>query len=748
MEIYLTRDKMLKKEYLIKLAIILLIFVIGFSLRVNSVHLNGIPNDEKSCYEDQNGLPYMYDMDSYYNYRLTKNYLDHGYLGDAIINGTEWDLHSYYPPGVPIDYPPLIVYITAFIYKLVNLFSQIPLLTVSFWIPTLIAPLCGIPAYFIVSRITNDYGGITAGILAVTSPLYFVRSVPGWFDTDMFNILFPLLIILFFFEAFKINNNRIRIIFAGLSAFSMFIFALAWGGWQYLFYIISIFCIFYVLWMKIKNKNIKKIACISGIFIFGSIILIYVFTGIQNIVSLISGIFELIRITGNQCAWAPWPNAYIFITELQPPSLKDTIGGIGFVLSGLAISGVFLIFKILKDKKLKERFLNEMNWFFYSFLIIWILIGICSLKEGVRFILLIVPPLVIIAGITVGIIKECFDHLDKKRLNKILSLFVLILIIIFSILPVYDVSNSLTPRMNDNLWDTSVWINNNTSADTVVISSWVYGHFFTAIANRSVVFDGRLGYIETLPVRNYDDLYTFGNESPSVAREYWTDKAFSTSNANLSLGIFRTLATSGDLSWIILGEYTKNTSKSVEILNNILGVDKKTAAGILINNYSLNQAQANNVLKYTHPDNPKPFVVVTYSKMIYGGYWILNFGEWDFENDNSPNYFYSFGKLTVNNDILKTDDGIFMNLKTQYIKWNNDTPYCAIIIKDSKINKLYISENSDFCVILNMDDNKSAILNKKFENSTFTKLILEKNNTDNFKSIYKKNDVTVWKFNS
>ena len=89
-----------------------------------------------------------------------------------------------------------------------------------------------------------------------------------------------------------------------------------------------------------------------------------------------------------------------------------------------------------------------------------------------------------------------------------------------------------------------------------------------------------------------------------------------------------------------------------------------------------------------------------------------------------------------------------MNLKTQYIKWNNDTPYCTIIIKDSKINKLYINENSDFCVILNMDDNKSTILNKKFENSTFTKLILEKNNTDNFKSIYKKNDVTVWKFNS
>ncbi len=739
---------MLKKEHFIKLIIILLIFFIGFSLRVDSSHLPGISSDEKVFYEDQNGLPYMYDMDSYYNYRMTQDYLDHGYLGDAVINGTEWDLHSYYPPGVPMDYPPLIAYITSFIYKLLSIFTPVSLLSVSFWIPAFIAPLCGIPAYFIVSRLTNDYGGIAAGILVVTSPLYFVRSVPGWFDTDMFNVLFPLLIILFFFEAFKSNDARTCTIFACLSSISMFIFALAWDGWQYLFYIISIFCIFYVLWRIIKKKDIKKIVYISGIFILGSISLICIFTGVLNIVSLTSGIFEIIKITGNQGIWAPWPNAYTFITELQPPSLKDAINGIGFVLSGLAIFGIFIIFKVLKDERLKKLFLNEMNWFFYSFLIVWTVIGICSLKEGIRFILLLVPPLVILAGITAGIIKEFFDNLNKKQLNKLLSLSVLILIVLFSILPVYNASADLVPRMNDDLWDTAVWINNNTSNDTVVISSWVYGHFFSAVADRPVVFDGRLGYIETLPVRSYENTYIFSNKSPSVAREYWIDRAFSTSNENLSFGIFRMLATSGDLSWLTLERYTQNMSKSVEILNEILPVDRKTAEIILINNYSLSQSQADNVLKYTHPNNSTPFVLVTYSKMIDNGYWIFNFGEWNFEIDKSPNYFYSFGKIKEYQNILKTDDGIVMNLKTQYVKWNNKTPYCVIIIEKGKIKKNYINKNSNFCVVLNIDDKKSSILNKHFENSTFTKLVLEKHSTNNFKSIYKKNDVNVWKFNS
>jgi dolichyl-diphosphooligosaccharide--protein glycosyltransferase len=55
------------------LLIILIIFSIGFFLRVESVNLSGIPDNEKSFYQDQNGLPYMYELDSYYNYRLTEN---------------------------------------------------------------------------------------------------------------------------------------------------------------------------------------------------------------------------------------------------------------------------------------------------------------------------------------------------------------------------------------------------------------------------------------------------------------------------------------------------------------------------------------------------------------------------------------------------------------------------------------------------------------------------------------------------
>lgn len=59
---------MSKKKLAITITIISIIFLVGFILRLESTHLYGISSDEKAYYQDQNGLPYMYEPDSYYNY--------------------------------------------------------------------------------------------------------------------------------------------------------------------------------------------------------------------------------------------------------------------------------------------------------------------------------------------------------------------------------------------------------------------------------------------------------------------------------------------------------------------------------------------------------------------------------------------------------------------------------------------------------------------------------------------------------
>ncbi len=748
-----------KRNISITLAIILIIFLVGFSLRVESVQISGIPSDEKAFYEDQNGLPYMYELDSYYNYRLTKNYIDHDYLGDIIINGTEWDLHSYYPLGVPIDYPPLIVYITTFIYKIVNLFSSTPLIVVCFWLPAFIGPLSGVVAYLFVRRFTNEYGAATAGILMTIAPFYFIRTVPGWFDTDMFNIIFPLLVIWFFFEAINSKNNIKRIIFTSLSVISMLFFAMAWDGWQYYFYLIVIFSIFYIIWHKLRGGKVKNFLYIEGGFIIGTLLLVTIFTGYLDVIALFIRPFQLLEMIGSNNLWIPWPNIYISVSELAKPTLEHVISGVGIAFFG-GIFGFLWVFRVLINENLKKRFLDRMSGVFFSFLILWTIIGFFALTEGSRFMLLIIPPLVLSTGIMAGLCVSYLDILknsakstifkDRRNLTKIISIMIVLLFIIPAVANVSASFSSFIPGANDDLWTASQWINNNTSNDTVIISDWSYGHFFTAIANRPVVFDGRLGYIETLPIRNYDSAYTFGNKSPSVAREYWIDRAFETDNESLSLGIFKMITTDGDLGYLTMDNYTKNTTKTVEILNNILGINKDEALTVMTENYSLSLREAQNVLKYTHPDSPRPFVLVTTNNMVNKGYWTFYFGTWNFNKIKGNDLTYTFGNIDINNDILNSSNGILMNLKTGNVTWDGQIPYSTIIIKNDNIEKHQFNKNSTFDIIINADSNKSVLIDKWFENSLFTKLVIEKSNSTNFKPIYKDNTVTVWKssFNS
>lgn len=742
---------MSKKQAAITVTLILIIFMVGFVLRVESTTIPGIPSDEKAYYEDQSGNPYMYELDSYYNYRLTKNYLDHGYMGDTIINGREWDMHSYAPSGVPMDYPPLIVYITALIYKFINLFSSVPLLTICFWLPAFTGPLAGVVAYFFVGRFTNRYGAFAAGIFAVTAPIYFTRSVPGWFDTDMFNVFFPLLVTWIFVEAVQAKEIKNKMILSTLAAISMFLFALGWNGWQYQFYLLVAFTVLYILWRKFKGNEVKNLIYTTAVFFTFTLVLVGVFTGLLNILKLFNSIPELFSLTSAQGLWAPWPDIYVSVSELAVPSWEEVVSGVGPAFAG-GILGLIWIFRILINKKLKKRFLSKMTWFFYVLLIVWTLVGILSLKEGTRFILLLVPPMVVSSGIMVGIAVDYLSLLKKsekfpifrrnENLIKALALFILLLVTVPAVFGAYETFPGLKPGADDDLWNAAIWMSNNTPEDTVIISDWDYGHLLSAVADRPVSFDGRTAYIETLPSRQFDSAYPFGSQSPSTSREYWIYKAFVTDNESLSLGIFNMIATSGDMGYTTLDKYTGNTTKSVEILNNILGVDRGAAEIVLTKNYGLNQTSAEDVLQYTHPVNPRHFVVLTYG--LSGVYWIFHFGSWDFNKMQGGNYTYSYGDIKIDENTLDTTNNIKMDLKTGNVVWNGKTPYSVINITDGTVETHYINKNSNFCIVFLMNNMQSIVIDKQFENSTFTKLWLERSNSTVFKSIYENQNAAIW----
>ena len=770
------------------LILIILVFLLVFSLRIQSAYLPGVPEELKSNFQDQNGLPYFSEIDSYYNYRLTQDYLDHNYLGDLILNSTSWDLHSYFPSGRPAVYPPLIVYITSFAYKLANFFVNIPLNEVAIWIVPFIASLAIIPAYLFVRRITNDYGGIAAGILIGTAPAYFTHTFAGFFDTDMFNMLFPILIVGFFIVSIPAKNIKIRSSYAALSAAFLLVYSTAWEGWWYIFYIIVSTAVVYILISSymFEMETIKSFKHYSDkinyfirqptlfsliIFVVLSISLLSIYLGPFGLID------TLTRSVGNSqlhasIQSASYPNVYISVDELKIPSIIEILGKVGGIIPFIfgILSIPWLIWKLkpgnVKDEKSKtkrnaERIksnddktvnsdLIKKNYLLYTILfIIWILITGFALTQGSRFIQQFSIPLMLGAGVLVGLMVPYFaKHIKNKRYLTPTVLILIALAVYAPLSSSYMFSSSIYPNVDDSMYNSLTWIKYNTPSDTVITSWWDFGHLFTAVADRPVTFDGG---------------------SQNTPRAYWVGKALLTNNENLSAGILRMLTSSGDQGYLTLENYTHNTVKSVEILNKILPVSKQTAQGILTKDYNLTPDQAKNVLQYTHPAKPSPHILLLNNMYLLSkSYWWSYFGSWNFQNNTGKGYSYSAQQATsrqVNGTtIISAQNGIVAQIKGtkvvvsfQYMQ-NNQIhvlePHKLIMVQnnDVLINQI-ISNSSSFSIILVKENNSylAVLMNKELEDSIFTRLYLTNGaGLSKFKLIHKEgrtidpSGVMVW----
>lgn len=319
-------------------SIILILIVLGvaFFLRTQSANLAAVSDEYIDYFQDPDGLPYFTEMDSYYNLRLTENFINTGTLGDSVVNGSQWDSLSYAPPGRAVDYTPLIVYVTTFLYYLANIFTEMSLTEVAFWACTIIAPLSAIPAFIIVRRMTNGYGGVTAALLISLSPNFFTHTYAGFFDTDMFTVLIPLFVILFFIESVRASKFIYRLISAILTVLSLILFSFAWTG--YIFYagiIVGVIIVYLIAGWALKidiikpRKNYSNIlswfvdqkAVFSIVFIaILGFIGLGVFNGFGSIFESISGIFGATQLQALAQSTS-YPNVYISVAELQVPNL-------------------------------------------------------------------------------------------------------------------------------------------------------------------------------------------------------------------------------------------------------------------------------------------------------------------------------------------------------------------------------------------------------------------------------------------
>ncbi len=683
--------------------IILVMFSLVFFLRAQAADINGVPDSYKSYYQEDSGLAYFSEMDSYYNYRLTENFVEHGYLGDTVKNGTDWDLHSYFPPGRTAEYPPLLIWITAFLYYLANLFGDYPLLVVSFWTPAIVASLCVIPAYLFVRKISNEYGGITAGVLVGVATFYFTHTYVGFFDTDMFAMLMPLLVVWFFSESITTTENRRKMLYAAYASIALLVFSLAWEGWWLTFYLVIVVAIVYMivkflfkkdtfklwgeysskkqwlmeqlLWGKYSSKKQwfmeQPILLTVIIFLVLSLVLIYIAWGNSMFASLLQPISATKIQAATQAS--SYPNVFISVGELQIPNLSTVIVDVGgvipFVFGLLGLGMIFWNLRIKKSKgkgakgktkpAKKERKPRR---------------GRKSRKRRQET-----------AKETAKKDEIIETRLTPEKRNEYLyygilfSVWLLITAYAFTkgvrfveafSLPISLCAGIFVGFLADYLKNYIKEPNYHVIAMAVVIILVCYVPVSSAntVAN-SVVPGTDDAMVNTLSwVKNntapnavmtswwdYGHLFatkadrgvTFDGGSQNNARAYWVGKALFTNNEALSAGILKMLATSGDSGYSTLENYTNSTGKTVEIMDKILVVDKTSAENIMTSQYGLTTEQARNVSQYTNPTNVTPDLLVTSLDMVGKAAWWSYFGSWNFSSGNSTNYIYSMAQANA-----------------------------------------------------------------------------------------------------
>jgi len=563
----------------------------------------------KSYYQDESGQTYLLAIDPYHYYRQAQNILDHGHVGDEIKDGRPLDNHMIAPNGrfVSNSFHP---YIGAKLHKISTWFGNDSLMKTMFILPLIFAALATIPAFFIARKIGGNVGGVVAAFILAIHPVFLGRTPAGFSDTDAYNIFFPLVIIWLFIESFTTTKQKTKLIFGGLAGFASGIFAYAWGGWWYVFDLIlaSIAIYFIYLLIKYKNNVFKKIKTKNLIkttvaYVVSSAIFVTIFKNFKSFMAAFKSPMDVVLLK-EAARPSLWPNVYTTVAELNTVALTDVISQLGGrLIFTIAIVGILLVL-LQKNKK-------QMEIKYGIIATIWFLGTLYTTTKGIRFIMFMVPVFAIGIGIFSGKVYKFITNWASKELNikKKLVSGLLILVIVFSMIPLMKSANSTAkgevPSMNDAWYNALIKIKEETAEDSIITSWWDFGHWFKAIADRAVTFDGA---------------------SQNRPQAHWVGKALLTNNEEETIGILRMLDCGGNDAYDILLEETEDPLVTKRVIDEIILKDRNAASSVL----AQHTLDPEKILEKTHCTPPDAYLITSEDMVGKASVW-AHFGSWSFE---------------------------------------------------------------------------------------------------------------------
>ena len=289
--------------------------------------------------------------------------------------------------------------------------------------------------------------------------------------------------------------------------------------------------------------------------------------------------------------------------EANGTSLINKLGGLFIVLLFIGGLIVFLtkIYKYLKYEKEDDK----EEYVIGIILLIWVIGGLLSVNEGLRFVKIATIPVTLIASYFIG-------FMNKKAIKGI-RISLMVLSLAFLITPCVGaqrITNGMSHSADDAFVETGDYIRTHTSENAVIASWWDYGYFFEYQSNRRALTDGG----------TYNGRFL-----------YYLANALTNKNELVSTNLFKMLSESGTTVSYKLEEIFKTPYESNKVLFELLSVKTaKEAKNLLIKNYYLTDEEATEIVSYTHPDIDYEIVLVITSNMLKMKSAINYYANYDF----------------------------------------------------------------------------------------------------------------------
>ena len=359
-----------------------------------------------------------------------------------------------------------------------------------------------------------------------------------------------------------------------------------------------------------------------------------------------------------------WPNVMRTVAELSPSSINSTIGNMGGlivffvatmglivtmlrteeldgldykVLGGVAAYYIALLTPVARGLDTLtylalyaipfvaligyNLYFKESPYIHYAVIGAgWMLAGLFTITQGIRFQLLLLIPIGIGIGFFIGWAMKLSIKLSKEQFDVPhyfgrIAIVALALTILFA--PVganlYErasiVSENHSPLINDAWWNVLEDIKDDSEPDAIITSWWDFGHWFKYVADRGVNFDG---------------------SRQNTPAAHWVGNLLLNDDNRVSVGTIRLLNCGGNQGYnTIRTALNGDNVEAYHVIDDIRSLGRADAQATLAA-YGFSQEVIDQTIEYTHCQPPESYLIVSEDMIGKAPVW-GHFGGWDFD---------------------------------------------------------------------------------------------------------------------